>query len=209
MKLTLDQRRAAYTAERLSYIEAVPGSGKTTIASERFGYLRYSLRDSRGVIALAYNRAACAELVHRIDARWGSRCVTDMHCVMTFDELYRDILNFLLHRSLISWIGSPVVDVRENYRGLKGFRTVRKKEKAFLCFAIVDENRQIKSVSRRVDGPAAGISKKKDHTNALAEGIVSHDDVRSIIHSALSDEALVDEVQNWLCRRYRGQCHRV
>lgn len=204
MKLTLDQRRAAYTAERLSYIEAVPGSGKTTIASERFGYLRYSLRDSRGVIALAYNRAACAELVHRIDARWGSRCVTDMHCVMTFDELYRDILNFLLHRSLISWIGSPVVDVRENYRGLKGFRTVRKKEKAFLCFAIVDENRQIKSVSRRVDGPAAGISKKKDHTNALAEGIVSHDDVRSIIHSALSDEALVDEVQNWLCRRYRA-----
>ena len=204
MKLTLDQRRAAYTTERLSYIEAVPGSGKTTIASERFGYLRYSLRDSRGVIALAYNRAACAELVHRIDARWGSRCVSDLHCVMTFDELYRDILHFLLRRSLISWIGSPIIDVRENYRGLKGFRTVRKKEKAFLCFAIIDENRQIKSVSRRVDGPATGISKKKDHADALAEGIVSHDDVRSIIGSALSDQALVDEVQRWLCCRYRA-----
>lgn len=204
MKLMLDQRRAAYTTERLSYIEAVPGSGKTTIASERFGYLRYSLRDSRGVIALTYNRAACAELVSRIYARWGSRCVAEMHCVMTFDELYRDILNFLLRRSLISWIGSPAVEVRENYRGLKGFRTVREKEKAFICFAIVDENRQIKSVSRLVDGPATGISKKKDHTNVLAEGIVSHDDVRSIIDSALSNEALFDEVQNWLCRRYRA-----
>lgn len=204
MKLTLDQRRAAYTTERLSYIEAVPGSGKTTIASERFGYLRYSLRDSRGVIALAYNRAACAELAHRIVARWGSRCVADLHCVMTFDELYRDILNFLLRRSLVSWIGSPTLEVRENYRGLKGFRTVRKKEKAFLCFAIIDENRQIKSESRLVEGPASGISKIKDHANVLAEGIVSHDDVRSIINSAFGDIALVAEIKNWLSRRYRA-----
>lgn len=47
-----------------------PGSGKTTIAAERYGYLRYQRGDTRGVLGLTFNRAAAAQLRRRIHARW-------------------------------------------------------------------------------------------------------------------------------------------
>lgn len=205
MELTFNQRAAAYTTERLSYVESVPGSGKTAIAVERFGYLRYSVRSSRGVLALTYNRAACAELVQRIYFRWGPRCVANVHRVMTFDEVYRDILDFLLSRSLIVWPGlDGVLEVRDSYRGFSGFRTFRKGEKALVYSARLDSSRCVESVYGEVKGVTSGISKKRDHHEVLKRGIVTHDDVRTIVASALDDSELAAQIQGWLLGQFRA-----
>jgi len=49
IRLTEAQVLAAAAPERLVNIISAPGSGKTTIAAERFGYLRYQTGDLRGV----------------------------------------------------------------------------------------------------------------------------------------------------------------
>ena len=51
--LTDEQLVAAGTPLRRAYIEASPGSGKTTVAAQRFGYQRYirSQTDDRAPMA--------------------------------------------------------------------------------------------------------------------------------------------------------------
>ncbi len=62
VKLTNAQVLAAAAPDRLVNVISAPGSGKTTIAAERYGYQRYQAGDLRGVLGLIFNRSAAAEL---------------------------------------------------------------------------------------------------------------------------------------------------
>ncbi|MBK7164263.1 MAG: UvrD-helicase domain-containing protein [Candidatus Microthrix sp.] len=62
------------------FIEAEPGSGKTTVAALRFGALRFGTaaairqsQDPRAVIGLSFTRSATAELRGRVPEEWGGR----------------------------------------------------------------------------------------------------------------------------------------
>lgn len=96
IQLTDAQVLAAAAPDRLVNIISAPGSGKTTIAAERYGYLRYRADDLRGVLGLTFNRAAATELRERINRRWGANCIRPAHRVITFDHLHVDILNHLV-----------------------------------------------------------------------------------------------------------------
>jgi UvrD-like helicase family protein len=78
--LTSEQRAAATTAVARAFIVAAPGSGKTTVAAERFGVIRYdTAADFRRILALSFTRSARGELAARIRRRWGSRALAWPH----------------------------------------------------------------------------------------------------------------------------------
>ena len=103
--LTPEQLRAATSNSRLCYVKAGPGSGKTYLATEAYGYLRYERyrSDPRGVVGVTFARSARAELESRIRVRWGNRSVAWPNAVCTFDELHRRLLRYLVHHGLLAW----------------------------------------------------------------------------------------------------------
>ena len=72
IQLTDAQVLAAAAPDRLVNIISAPGSGKTTIAAERYGYLRYQASDLRGVLGLT---VLPREVVNAVGGVWPSRAV--------------------------------------------------------------------------------------------------------------------------------------
>jgi len=107
-RLTDEQVLAAGTQLPRVYIKAYPGSGKTTVAAQRYGALRYA-RTSRspgcGVVAVSFTRAATRELRHRIEASWGPTAVSGPHKVVTLDTLVYDLFRDLLKGGIVHWPG--------------------------------------------------------------------------------------------------------
>lgn len=203
IQLTDAQALAAAAPDRLVNIISAPGSGKTTIAAERYGYLRYQTGDLRGVLGLTFNRAAAVELRRRIELRWGTNCVRPAHRVVTFDHLHLDLLTHLLNEGQITWPkGITNLDVCDDYRGLAGFHFL--KDGGNKRFATLDDNRKIASHSQKVTKPCWGIRRIEYHKNILKNGIVSHEDTRSILQAAMELEDLQQLAANWLSENYRA-----
>jgi len=203
VQLTNAQVLAAAAPDRLVNVISAPGSGKTTIAAERYGYLRYQAGDLRGVLGLTFNRAAAAELRRRINLRWGTNCIRPAHRVVTFDHLHVDLLTHLLSEGKLTWPESTtILDVRDDYRGFKGFRFL--KDGDCKRFATLDNNRFVISDSQKVGKPCMGIRDKRDHQTILKSGIVSHEDVRSILRTVMHTAELQQVAADWLSASYRA-----
>ncbi|MBB1514321.1 UvrD-helicase domain-containing protein [Tessaracoccus sp. MC1627] len=203
VKLTNAQVLAAAAPDRLVNVISAPGSGKTTIAAERYGYQRYQGGDLRGVLGLTFNRAAAAELRRRIDVRWGANCIRPAHRVVTFDHLHVDLLTHLLSEGKVMWPnGATTLDVRDDYRGVKGFRFLP--AGSYVRYASLDANRAVVSESRKVAKPEAGIGGAADHRAVLRAGTVSHDDVRWILRAAMQVDELQEAAADWLSENYRA-----
>lgn len=203
VKLTNAQVLAAAADDRLVNVISAPGSGKTTIAAERYGYQRYHAGDLRGVLGLTFNRAAAAELRRRIEVRWGANCIRPAHRVVTFDRLHVDLLTHLLNEGKVMWPnGATTLDVRDDYRGVKGFRFLQ--VGSYLRFAGLSNARSVVSKSRKVTKPEAGIGSVVDHRAVLDSGSVSHEDVRSILRAAMQIDELQQVVADWLSANYRA-----
>lgn len=203
VELTDAQVLAAAAPDRLVNVVSAPGSGKTTIAAERYGYQRYQAGDLRGVLGLTFNRAAAAELRRRIEARWGANCIRPAHRVVTFDHLHVDLLAHLISEGKVTWpSGATTLDVRDDYRGIKGFRFL--KDGGHKRVASLNNNRSVVSKSQRVAKPCMGIGSIADHQAVLQSGIVSHEDVRNILRSALQLDDLQQFAADWLSESYRA-----
>lgn len=201
--LTNAQVLAAAATDRLVNVISAPGSGKTTIAAERYGYLRYQPGDLRGVVGLTFNRAAATELRHRIELRWGSSCVTAPHRVATFDHLHVDLLTYFLREEIITWHNDATkLEVCDDYRGYKGYRFL--KDGDYKRIADLNNNRCVVSKCRKVTKPEAGISKAANHQAVLDAGTISHEDVRSVLCSAMQVDELKQVAANWLIDNYRA-----
>lgn len=203
VKLTNAQVLAAAAPDRLVNVISAPGSGKTTIAAERYGYQRYQAGDLRGVLGLTFNRAAAAELRRRIEVRWGANCIRPAHRVVTFDHLHVELLTHLLNEGKVTWPnGATTLDVRDDYRGVKGFRFLQ--VGSYVRFASLSNARSVVSKSRKVTKPEAGIGSVADHRAVLDAGTVSHDDVRSILRAAMKVDELRQVATEWLSANYRA-----
>lgn len=204
LRLTSAQVVAAAASDRLVNVISAPGSGKTTIATERYGYLRYQKGDLRGVLGITFTRAAVAELRRRIDMRWGSNCVVPPHRVVTFDQLHVELLEHLLREGEVLWPnGVTTLDVRDDYRGLKGFRYLS--EKSCVCYATLDDKGRVTSERRKVQHEGEkGISRIDDHCVVLGVGVVTHSDVRSILRKVMKQKKLRLTLTTYLSETYRA-----
>ncbi|MBT8159605.1 MULTISPECIES: UvrD-helicase domain-containing protein [Arthrobacter] len=203
LRLTDRQVVAAVSERPFINIISAPGSGKTTVAAERFGYLASQRSsDRRGVLGLSFNRAAVAELSSRITARWGKPTIQLPNMVTTFDDLHVRILHHLIDRGLIRWPGGhSVVEVLDEYRGRRGFRflSVTNWKRIARC----DQSGQVVSHGLQLSAPEYGIGGVADHRAVLMEGFASHEDVRWILRSAIRLDGVVDAIQRWFSSNFR------
>lgn len=203
LKLTNAQVLAAAAQERLINVVSAPGSGKTTVAAERYGFHRYLRGDDRGVLGLTFNRAAAAELRGRVSARWGDGCVGTAHRVVTFDHLHVELLHRLLSEGRITWPGGhTLLDVRDDYNGARGYRFLTVGN--YIRFATLNASNVVVSDSRQVVKPKSGLGGVADHRAVLSSGAVSHEDVRQILRSAMRIDAMRQFASEWLSANYRA-----
>jgi DNA helicase-2/ATP-dependent DNA helicase PcrA len=126
--LTDEQLVAAGTSLRRAYIEASPGSGKTTVAAQRFGFQRYAARrtdvgaDDRAVVAVSFTRSATWELRQRVRQSWGPSALCWPHRVVTLDTLIYSLLEYLLETRQIRWPGGHChLDVHDSWKAVAEF----------------------------------------------------------------------------------------
>jgi DNA helicase-2/ATP-dependent DNA helicase PcrA len=200
-RLTNEQLVAAAARLPAVFLEAAPGSGKTTVAAQRFGALRFVRRvlpdgtvDDRPVWAVSFTRSATAELRHRVRRSWGPAALTWPHRICTLDTLVYDLLRDLLAGKLLTWPGGHVeLDVKDSWKALvrHGFATRD-------WGADVDANgivgvRVVKAHDRRRPVPEP-IPMRAE----LAAGRCTHDDVRRILTRSLRRAEVQQRVQQRL-----------
>ncbi|MCA1702176.1 MAG: UvrD-helicase domain-containing protein [Actinobacteria bacterium] len=125
LPLTDEQKTAICSGHPRLFIEAAPGSGKTTVAAERFGVLRFGrVAAPEGTMtAVSFTRSATSELRRRVRMRWGTSSLAWPHNVTTIDTLDCKIVQFLLRRQVIHWPGGhEALEVLDDWRGHRGYR---------------------------------------------------------------------------------------
>ena len=188
MKLSTEQLGAATTACNRVFVEAAPGSGKTAVAAERFGVLRFGSMLNRPAICLSFTRSATMELRDRIRGRWGSTATSWPHKITTFDAFHRSIVEYLLRANLLRWPGNHVViGVRDTWRGQDNARRIP--AGSWLRVPYVKNGFVLtKAISAAEE--TFGFSKKVPFEAVLSEGFCTHAEVRLILRGALSDANL-------------------
>lgn len=124
--LTDEQLVAAATSMPRVFLKSAPGSGKTTVAAQRFGALRYmprvlrdGRRDHRAVVAVSFTRSATWELHQRVRRSWGPTALTWPHRICTLDTLVYDLLQDLLLCGLVRWPGGhKALEVHDSWKVL-------------------------------------------------------------------------------------------
>ncbi|MBC7278678.1 UvrD-helicase domain-containing protein [Nocardioides sp.] len=204
VRLTDRQVIAAATDDRLVNIVSAPGSGKTTVATARFGYLHHGAPDGRrGVLALSFNRAAVGELRSRIAARWGRQALAFPNLVTTFDDFHERMLKHLLRLGLIKWPeGHLHLDVIDDYSSLSGYRSIS--AGGWLRVASSKPDGTVFSDCIRSPKATFGLTQAEPHRAVLAAGKVSHDDVRVILRVALQRPEFQVAVDAWMAENFRS-----
>ena len=199
--LTTEQVHASIAPDRGIFIEAHPGSGKTTVAAERFGALRFSpaaATDPRAVVATSFTKAATRELRVRILRAWGPPALRWPHRVVTVDTLLRDVLVWLLQHGHITWVGASTdLTVCDNWRGAVQTESTRVQPRVELqerC-VVITQQRAAKHGAR----PTLATFR-----DALNRGVCTHDEVRAVVLGALDDTELFSRVGERLERTIRA-----
>lgn len=199
--LTREQHIAATTPASRAFIVAAPGSGKTRVAAERFGVIRYDgSTDRRRILALSFARSAKSELAARIQDRWGSKALVWPHQALTLDALHCEILSFLLRRRIIYWLGDhTALTVIDNWRGQIGARRISP-EMTYRRTAVLHGN-TVGSMSERIGRIGHSeyeIIQKAKFEDHLTAGLCTHAEVRQIIGEALNRQDLRNKVTAYL-----------
>ncbi|WP_405933897.1 UvrD-helicase domain-containing protein [Streptomyces sp. NBC_00827] len=106
--LTHEQLLAVGSPHRRLYVEAAPGSGKTTVSAQRFGLHRFaSAVDHRAVVAISFTRSATEEMRSRVLRHWGPSALAWPHRVVTLDTVLYGLLAHLLQTGVLQARGSP------------------------------------------------------------------------------------------------------
>ncbi|MFG3558316.1 UvrD-helicase domain-containing protein [Micromonospora sp. NPDC047557] len=181
--LTGEQLRAAAAVEPGVFIEAAPGSGKTTVAAERFGYLRYrDPGEPRATVALSFTRAATAELRRPIVRTWGVDPLRGPHRVVTIDTFLQKLLTFLLRAGHLRWPGGHTdLTVRDAWDNTYAHNFARYQPVLALS------GRDIVVSSVFSPRPRSHID-NEPFTKEISGGVCTHDDVRTVLTAFASDQ---------------------
>ncbi|WP_410540132.1 UvrD-helicase domain-containing protein [Streptomyces sp. KL2] len=184
--LTREQLIAAGTPQRRLYIEAAPGSGKTTVAAQRFGIQRFrNGNDQRAVIAVSFTRSATAELRGRVLSHWGPAALAWPHRIVTLDTIVCDLLTHLLHTGHMHWpaghrsltmIDHWQVLLDTDWTGWEPILTLDGDQVVTKLCRARSESRPTKAAVNQ----------------ALAEGWCTHQEARRLLEMALGDSAMRD-----------------
>jgi DNA helicase II / ATP-dependent DNA helicase PcrA len=175
-RLTTQQRIASASSLRNVFIEAEPGSGKTTVAARRFGVLRYTAkRDSRAVVAVSFARSATRELRGRVLRAWGPSVLHWPHQVSTIDALMRRVAAALLTGGHVEWPGSHTeLNVIDDWRSVTDvvWQATETRVRLVERVVVVSSSR---SWDRRLGPSPAAVEAH------IQQGICTHDDIRSVL----------------------------
>ncbi|WP_274563748.1 UvrD-helicase domain-containing protein [Streptomyces spiramyceticus] len=179
--LTPRQLMASGSPHGLVYVEAAPGSGKTTVSALRFGLHRFSAStDRRAVVAVSFTRSATEELRTRVIRYWGPSSVTWPHRIVTLDTLLCDLLFHLLQEGVLRWPGGHT-----DLEVLDTWRTALSAKPGRIRPVLRVDNGQV--VIRTVDeSQSAGHPSVLDFKKAISEGRCTHDNVREVLQGALA-----------------------
>jgi DNA helicase-2/ATP-dependent DNA helicase PcrA len=198
LRLTDEQKRAAATSADRAYIEAGPGCGKTTVAAERYGVLRFDgCGPGPGLVALSFARSARGELEDRVRRRWGSHALRWPHKVWTLDSLHCAILMHLLRTGQLTWPGGQTeLTVHDSWRGQDDSRPLRP-ERPYRRVVTLDR-RQVVSETRAIPEFGYGYTAKRPYEAMLAAGVCTHDEVRQILEIVVWNSKLRPAVVEYL-----------
>lgn len=184
--LTPEQSRAVLAQDACLFIEAAPGSGKTTVAAERFAIQRHrhANRDHRAVMGVSFTRAATRELRERLHREWGRRILVWPHRVATLDALIADLVSGLLRQGLVSWPGGHTdLDVRDSWKSVVEPKWGNREIVLRLVGTTVTP-----VPIRRTDNASRPIP--KNVLECLRAGVCTHEDVRGVLAGALQVSGL-------------------
>lgn len=193
--LTHEQLIASGTPLRQVYIEASPGSGKTTVAAQRFGYHRYITQpaadkglNGRAVVAVSFTRSATWELRQRIRQSWGPSALQWPHRVVTLDTLIYSLLEYLLETTQVRWpSGHRHLDVRDSWNAIADHVWTRR----FMGLNLDGANVSIWSEHRHRS--AMGVNPQQ-YNAAIRAGVCTHEEVRTVLELALRRPDIVEDL---------------
>ena len=200
--LTEEQRIAAAASTRNVFIEAGPGTGKTTVSAQRVGVQRFAPAhrfDHRAVVAVSFTRAATKNLRQWVQRLWGPRALAWPHRIVTLDTVMADLLHDLLRSGLLWWPnasslwpdGNIALDVRDSWASCGGTVWTKSIYKLSLTAGQI-EIRQGFAAERANRVPAVAV------VPHLRSGICTHEDVRDSLGQALGYPALAERIQQRL-----------
>lgn len=179
--LTRQQLTASGSPHDRVYVEAAPGSGKTTVSALRFGLHRFAApTDARAVVAVSFTRSATEELRTRVARQWGSASLRWPHRIVTLDTLLCDLLFHLLNEGVLHWPGGHTeLDVLDSWRTALPTKPGRIKP-----VLQVDSGHV---VIRTVNEPqTASHPSPMAFKEAVSVGACTHDNVREVLQGALT-----------------------
>ncbi len=183
------------------YIEAFPGSGKTTVAAKRFGVLRFSghqPHDVRAVIAASFTRAATKELRVRVLRTWGSPALEWPHRIVTIDTLVVELVHALLDSGAVEWPGGHrTIEVHDSWFALARPVWNRRGHEMALRGSAIS--------TRIVLHPAAASRPPvADVRDAITAGVCTHDEMRQALTLALAAPPLRQAIAEQIAVRIRA-----
>jgi DNA helicase II / ATP-dependent DNA helicase PcrA len=197
--LTAEQIAAAGTDLPRVFLEAAPGSGKTTVAAQRFGARRYNgspivsgTPDHRAVMAVSFTRSATRELKGRVRRTWGPTALRWPHRIVTLDALIYDLMRYLLAGQLIRWPGGHVeLQVHDSWKVLVPHSWTR------TVAGLGVTGQDVEFVTS--DAPMGALRPRPvDFLEAIADGICTHDDVRRVLELSLPQTNVVSAIREHL-----------
>ncbi|MCM2515796.1 UvrD-helicase domain-containing protein [Streptomyces griseoincarnatus] len=193
IRLTPEQVLAVGNAQRCLYIEAAPGSGKTTVSAQRFGLHRFThTADHRAVVAVSFTRSATEEIRNRVLRYWGPSALAWPHRVATLDALLCDVLAHLLQIGALQWPeGHRELEVLDTWRSR--LPTASRKLKPVLAL----NGTRIIAVSVQ-QSRAGSHPAPDDFLAAVDKGQCTHDNVREVLQLALQQPRTRASVASYL-----------
>jgi DNA helicase-2/ATP-dependent DNA helicase PcrA len=182
--LTSEQRLAAATRTPNIFIEAGPGTGKTTVSAHRFAVQRFGPEfrtDGRAVVAVSFTRAATKNLVRRVQRLWGPSAISWPHRVVTLDTVMCDLVHDLLQAGMLRWPnGHTTLNVHDSWASFSGSTWNR------TAYAVVVDGTEVAIkqgwVARSRSSIPATVS-----VPLLLGGTCTHEDIRDVLEQALAN----------------------
>ncbi|MGQ4431305.1 MULTISPECIES: UvrD-helicase domain-containing protein [unclassified Streptomyces] len=181
--LTNQQLAASGSPHDRIYVEAAPGSGKTTVSALRFGMHRFAApADPRAVVAVSFTRSATEELRTRVIRQWGSASLRWPHRIVTLDTLLCDLLFHLLNKGVLHWPGGHTeLEVLDTWRTSLPTQSTRIKP-------VLQVNGGHIVMRTVTETQTASHPSTMDFKAAVSAGACTHDNVREVLTEALTAE---------------------